>query len=121
MGVIEFQPKQHCRSIDSPIDLFFPMLLEAQHSLVELDVTRVDLDEQIGMFLNVSRVNVRNMIQRGEYPLRPDVAVHGQFGEFAELVTLLAQGVDFSFVEFVDQKPDGRIETQADGSDDLVA
>jgi len=61
LGVRQIQPQQDSRGVDARIDSLGADRYEPQHRLVELDVSRIHFDQEVGVAPHAPRVDVRDM------------------------------------------------------------
>jgi cysteine synthase A len=84
-AVIEIKAQQHGRRPDFGIEPLGADPLEAEHALIELDMTRVDLDQHVGALMKVENVHAGNVKDRAENGVRAHRLVHRQLRELAKL------------------------------------
>ena len=64
---VDIHPKQQGRGVDAGIQPSIAKPLEAEHRFIKAAVPRVDLDENVGAFVDIPPVDKNNMEERAHY------------------------------------------------------
>nr|GEU28556.1 hypothetical protein [Tanacetum cinerariifolium] len=119
--VFEFEPQQHGRGAHARAFALAAEIAKAQHALVKHHVTGIDLDDVIGIAMDIARVNIGNVDQRGKYALG-DALVDGQPRRLAQAAVLGAQFVELVAVIFVGRQPHvGAVQAERHGTHGFAA
>src|SRR5207237_10691170 len=110
----QIKPEQHRWSSYSRIDTLCPAIGKAQHSLIEKDVPRINLDNEVAAIVDATHVDIRDMEQRGKDGVGSDLSVYSELGEFAYLPLLSAYPINVLAIQLVNKQPQGGIEPHRD-------
>jgi hypothetical protein len=112
--VLHVEAQQDRRRVDRLVEPLLRCAREAEHLLVEADVTRVDLDQRVGAAMHFEHVHAGDVEDGAEQRLRSHRLVDRELGELAQLAARLAQRMDAVGVQGFDIEALGAVERRGD-------